>query len=125
MCTIQNVNDKLIVFGDTMDQSGIQAIQHIPNPGKFLVESGLLFKINREILHPLGVALAVTLNDSDETVSINVLDGRHSPEGILFTDEMLTGGIEKLQKYMDKHGYQAIDSRQQYLGFKIQAKTKH
>jgi len=122
MCTIQNVNAKFNVFGNMNMTDGIQ---HIPNPGKFLVESGLLFKINREILHPLGLALTVTLDGEDKTVTINVLDGRHSPEGILFTDEMLTGGIEKLQKYMDKHGYQAIDSRQQYLGFKIQAKTKH
>jgi hypothetical protein len=123
MCTIQNVNEKLNTFGNMMESGG--PTTHVTNPGKFLVESGLLFKINREILHPLGLAITITLDNEDKTISINILDKRTDPEGILFTDAALDVGIEKLQNYMNKHGNAAIDSRRLNLGFKIQTKTKH
>lgn len=122
MCTIQNTPDKFNVFGNTIESGGLTT--HIINPGKFLVESGLLFKINREILHPLGLALTVILDDNDRTVSINILDGRNESEGILFTDEMLNNGINKLQNYMTNFGNKAIDSRKTLLGFQVQTKTK-
>lgn len=60
---------------------------NIDNPAKFLVDTGLLFEINRAVLHPFGVAMAVTLDDDGKyKESFGLLDARDDPEGWVFDD---------------------------------------
>lgn len=46
-----------------------------------LRELGIIQEINRQLLHPIGMALAVT-----EDRIAGILDGRDDPEGMIFTD---------------------------------------
>lgn len=41
----------------TKDPDFDQNSRYLENPAKFLHETGLLWKINKEILHPLGIAI--------------------------------------------------------------------
>lgn len=47
-----------------------------------LRDSGILLEVNRRVLHPLGLALAVDL----EANSIEILDDRSDPEGWYFEE---------------------------------------
>ena len=42
-------------------------IKKIKESAEFLVDSGLLFEINRKILHPLGLAIEVVVEDDGTT----------------------------------------------------------
>lgn len=73
------------------------------NPGQFLVDSGLLFEINRSILHQYGLALSVQSCGAEEaaqTVVCQLLDARNDPEGWDFTDDTLEYGEKKLQQFI-------------------------
>lgn len=78
----------------------------LKDPANFLVDSGLLFEINRRILHPLGLALSVEVpdeNEADSTAekcSTSVLDYRADPEGLIFEDEDLAKGRQKILDYL-------------------------
>ena len=126
MSTVQNVENQrstINIFGDTIEQIGeLTKPSHkvMSNPGKFLVENGLLFKINHEILHPLGLTLAIILNDTNETVGIRIWDERSDPEGVTFVDDTLSTGAKKLNDYMETIGNQTIDSRINHLGYTVQ-----
>lgn len=89
---------------------------------KEFMDSGMLFEINRQILHPLGMALEATGKDGEdgEWRLSGVWDYRDDPEGILFDQETLQNGKEKLQRYMEKEGNAKLDEREQALGFIIQ-----
>lgn len=67
---------------------------------RFLHESGLLFKINRDVLHPLGLALAIVQED-DGTFRMceELLDRR--ADGICFGEESVARGEEKLERFYD------------------------
>lgn len=75
----------------------------VTNPGQFLVDSGLLFEINRSILHQYGLALSVQLCGAEEaaqTVVCQILDARHDPEGWVFEEGTLEHGEQKLQQFI-------------------------
>jgi hypothetical protein len=87
---------------------------------KFLLDSGLLFEINRRVLHPLGLALEVVVED-DGTAKLGQLwDCRTDPEGILYTDEAFAEGYAKLLEYLGTTGLANIKSRYEKLGFLVQ-----
>jgi hypothetical protein len=118
-----NRNERSNIFGDPMEQTKNQITAtrtFVENPGKFLVDTGLLFEINRKILHPLGLALAVILGEDSKTVEFSVWDLRTDPEGIIFSKESFEQGIEKLAKYMEERGSNAIDARRKSLGYVVQ-----
>ena len=63
-------------------------------------EGGFLQEVNRLILHRLGIALEVTLDeDSGEETLGRIWDYRDDPEGILFTEEIANsdGSREKVE----------------------------
>jgi len=43
-------------------------MQRVPNGAKLLHEAGLIYKINREILHPLGLALGYEKDEHEVTL---------------------------------------------------------
>lgn len=98
---------------------------HIKSPAAFLVDSGLLFEINRRILHPLGLALAVEVPDvPDENVSstFQVLDMREDPEGVIFEDETYLQGKAKLKAFLETCKFQErLMVRRTSLGFVVQS----
>lgn len=51
--------------------------------------AGYLQEINRQLLHPLGLALEAIVDDSGEELIQRVWDYRHDPDGIVYVEEML------------------------------------
>lgn len=49
-------------------------------------ELGLLQEINRQVLHPMGLALAVKYVDGKEVIDC-LIDARDDPEGMCFDNE--------------------------------------
>lgn len=91
---------------------------------KFLYESGLLFEINRKVLHPLGLELEVIVYDGDDEeghkkgdVKIgDVWDYRDNGEGMAYDDSTLGEGTTKLLKYLANGGFDILKSRQEKFG---------
>lgn len=82
-------------------------------------EQGFLMEINRQFLHPLGLAMAVAVNDTGRVTHIaGILDFRSDPEGIRFgplTIEQVTRSerFQRMQKRMH-------DRRKKVLGYVVQ-----
>jgi hypothetical protein len=66
----------------------------------FLHSSGLLFELNRCVLHPLGLALALAQND-DGTFSGfgGLVDNSDDPDGMTYSEEILRSGLARLRAY--------------------------
>lgn len=80
-------------------------------------ESGLLAELNRTFLHPLGLALEVSVeNDGTEKLG-GIWDYRDDPEGMLYSKEHFpTEKIKKAQEFIkQKH-----ELRMKVLGFVYQ-----
>lgn len=100
----------------------------VPEPGKFLIDSGLLFAINRTVLHPLGLALALHMTEDYKIVNVELWDSRDDPEGIIFVEELLEEGEKKLKKFFEAYGTKKHQERLEKLGYIFQYgkdNTKH
>jgi len=84
------------------------------------VDQGYLQEVNRQLLHPLGLALVVSaeVDDTGKTVGPweikGVWDARDDPEGITFAEDVLDSGkaaqvaseqAERLTARLDALGY--------------------
>lgn len=87
--------------------------------GKFLVDSGLLFAINMEILHPLGLALEVNTETGEVS---SVWDCRDVvKEGIVFSSETFEEGKNKLATFLKEiNANDRIEARKARLGYIFQ-----
>ena len=103
---------------------------HLLSAGRFLYESGLLFEINRRILHPVGLALSINYDDQDGalseeeavvTLSQNLQDYRDDPEGMIFDEEALAYGHEKYKKFFNDFVKDKLLQRAELLGYVVQA----
>jgi len=103
-------------------------MKHILDPAVFLADSGLLFEINRKVLHPHGIALVITYPDTPveraqtkETThtSICLWDARDDPEGITFSDETYKDGENKLAVTVEVDRGR-LHTRRKALGYVIQ-----
>lgn len=79
----------------------------------FLIDSGLVFEINRTILHLVGLALTVEDN------KLTLLDRRNTPE-YKFNKEVYTMGEEKLKRFMTEFGNKQMEKRRKKLGYGYQ-----
>ena len=86
----------------------------------YLAKTGLLFEINRAILHPLGLALAISYDDVGDAGGGGVVDNSDDPEGMIFTEESYNRGSEKLDKFMKEEGLVRLQTRLDVLGFVVQ-----
>lgn len=86
--------------------------------GKEFWEFGYLQEVNRQLLHPLGLALEVIVNEENGEVEIGgVWDIRDDPEGIIFGEtEIDKNKTERVKKELDKRA----KIREKALGFVIQ-----
>lgn len=89
---------------------------------KFLLDNGLLFEINRSVLHPFGLALSVIIDDEENCKFDGLLDCRDDPEGIVFSDEVLAAGQKKYRDYLEKEGFNKEMFRYDKLGYICQQK---
>lgn len=107
------------------------------NP-KILRDSGLLFEINRKILHPFGLALEI-ITGSDNGIKLiwqengkqkefnigeealgGIWDYRNDPEGIIYGENELKIGKQKYENFMKEFGYKKLQERKNKLGYIIQ-----
>lgn len=87
---------------------------------KKLLDDGILFEINRKVLHPLGLALEIG-GDKDGNLSLGgVWDYQDDPEGMIFDGETFLGGEKKLKAYMKREGKEKLEKRKELLGYTIQ-----
>ena len=90
---------------------------------KPLFDSGLIFEINRSILHPLGYALVykpgVTPDDQDALLLYQTTDD----EGMLYMEENFMDGAAKFAVYMKNIGEKLLQKRMNIRGFIRQTRS--
>lgn len=64
------------------------------------VEQGFLQEVNRQFLHPHGLALSVIVNDNGTYEFAGVWDYRDDPEGIIY--DLKNSEEERLVKFKEK-----------------------
>jgi hypothetical protein len=85
---------------------------------RFLYESGLLFEINRAIMHPNGLALAVSTDDRGAIVGFaGIQDHRAEEHELLFAKGSV--GKERLIKFQNECGGKYL-RRQKKMGYVVQ-----
>jgi len=96
--------------------------KQIKDPIGFLRSSGLLFEINRKVLHPYGLAMAVYPTDDGETEvgTISLMDSREDKEGYLFNESTYISGVTKLSEFLEGFGNEKLAERQDELGYVFQ-----
>ena len=88
------------------------------DPAEFR-DLGLLQEVNRRLLHPLGLALAVAVADEDGTVRLDsILDWRDDPEGVIFGD--VDDDFVAKALAVDDMWKQREPARRQALGYMVQ-----
>jgi len=86
---------------------------------RFLVDNGLIFEINRKVLHPLGLAMVVDVDPKNRKhLSIAALEETEDPEGFVYDPEGFEIGTDKYKRYLEKRGGQEkLDARLAKYGF--------
>lgn len=82
----------------------------------YLLESGLLFKINQTVLHLFGIAMSVKVNRQTGEKQINFVDSRQAPEELIFQENVFETGESKYQRFREEFGGKQISRRQSKLG---------
>lgn len=78
---------------------------------------GYLQELNRQFLHPLGLALEVQVDDNGNETLGGIQDFRDDPEGIIYADGVITATKSSNVYNANEKMKQ---SREQLLGFHIQ-----
>jgi hypothetical protein len=80
-------------------------------------EAGYLQEVNRQFLHPLGLALEVVVDDDGTERLGGVWDYRDDPEGIYYAGDMPDAEkAERIRDEQDKHHATRLDA----LGYIMQ-----
>jgi hypothetical protein len=85
---------------------------------KFVIDSGLLYHMNRVIFHPIGLAWVFEEAADGEMQSV-IIDRRSNPTGVFTSKEMAIGEAKKLA-YLEESGRVAMERRRKSLGFTVQ-----
>lgn len=93
--------------------------KYVQNPIQFLRQSGLLFEINRHILHPFGLAMVVDKDKDSDTDEgkFYIWDEREDKEGIVYDADTFISGTEKINTFLEDFGVEKLLGRQEELGF--------
>lgn len=84
---------------------------------KEFVDLGLLQEINRLLLHPMGLALSVMVEEDGSAAFHKIIDVRDNPEGTIFGDKVID--VKKVQKVNEMLEAKK-DDRIQRFGWHIQ-----
>jgi hypothetical protein len=92
---------------------------------KEFIDQGYLQEVNRQFLHPLGLALVASAQVEDDTGEVTdqweirgVWDARDDPEGIIFSEEVLDS--EKASR-VAKEQAKRLAPRLDALGYIVQS----
>jgi len=90
---------------------------------RFLVDNGLVFEINRKVLHPLGLAMIVDVDPKNRRqLAVTALVETKDDEGFVYDEEAFAVGKDKYEKFLEKAGQERLDSRKAKYGFVEQDK---
>lgn len=81
-------------------------------------EEGYLQELNRQFLHPLGLALEVIIEDDGSMTLGGIWDYRDDPEGIAFGPGVIDE--EKVNK-VHRHQQNRMRARTEKLGYWVQS----
>lgn len=96
------------------------AIKRIHNAGQFLLDTGLLWEINRRVLHPLGLAMEVTIQPDGRMTIDSLWDCRDDPEGLVYDPDTFRAGQARFQATMEAWGNEKLAERAVRLGYLVQ-----
>ncbi len=96
---------------------------------KALLDKGLLFEVNRRVLHPFGYALGARFNDDDAKLEPGKFLGffltkSKDPAGMLFEEETFKEAYKKFLAFLDEEGLKTLDARSKELGFRVQEQVR-
>jgi len=87
-------------------------------------ELGFLQELNRQFLHPMGMALDVSIDDDGNETLKGIWDYRDDPEGIIFdianSDEERIKRFQENEERVANHIDKMIASRIETLGFGVE-----
>jgi hypothetical protein len=91
-------------------------------PIRRLETDGLLFEINRTVLHPLGLALAMVWDGDDTSVEPDRVEllQTDDKDGIVFASDAFLDGERKLAEFMAREGDDVHRTRRAVLRFLVQ-----
>jgi len=96
-------------------------LKRIDDPANFLTGTGLLFEINRRVLHPFGLALEIIQDvESGESKIGGVWDKRDVEGGMLFLEGSVAEGAKKFKAFLEEFGYDKLKEREADVGFQVQ-----
>lgn len=85
---------------------------------RFMLDNGLVFEINRKVLHPLGLAMVVDVDFKNrKKLAITALAQTDDPEGFVYDHESFEVGKDNYEKFLLKEGQDRLDARQAKYGF--------
>ena len=87
-------------------------------------EDGYLQEVNRNFLHPLGLALSVSVDDDGNESIDGIVDNRNDPDGMFYdlanSDESRKEKFRSKASNVDEQRNKLKDSRFKLLGFDIE-----
>ena len=85
-------------------------------------EKGYLQEINRQFLHPLGLALEIITINNGVTVLSGIIDARDDPEGVVYDFQNRKSNSISLKKkeFIEKEMKKRCEIRKKNLGFDIE-----
>lgn len=87
------------------------------DPEDFLEETGLIFHFNRTILHPLGLALSIVTEETEDGIGSRLeLHETENAVGFVFSEEDMRLGDSKYKEFM-KYKKENVLRRAKRLGF--------
>lgn len=95
------------------------SVPKVENPVQFMVDNGILFEMNRQVLHPLGLELHFRLDENGRITAIDLLDNRDSPHPISFSPEAFDAGRRQYEAYLQDRGRRNMQKRRK-VGMVIQ-----
>lgn len=87
--------------------------------GKFLIDNGLLFEINRKVMHPIGLSFVIDIDSKNKKRLVIVgIDQTDDEEGFLFDEETLEFNKKKYNNFIRKFNInEKLEARKNKLGF--------
>jgi len=89
-----------------------------------LADKGLLFEINRKVLHPLGLELALEYDNNLKKVTGVKLHQTYDPEGFLYPEDSFTKEGRGLDKFNKSGLQEKLEIRKKALGYIVQEPPK-
>jgi len=90
-----------------------------PLDPQWLVDSGLLFELNRQMLNPVGVSLGVSRGEGGRLV-LTLIDNRPSPESAVYPAVALEAGRRKYVRFSDTYARKQMARRRRAMGQAVQ-----